>query len=242
MKYAICLVLLLPICAAAQAPTPAVPVKPWTGNFGGGFALTDGNSDTTNLNLTFLVTHDPKTRNVFKWNGLFLRGDKDDEDIIDRGATTLRDEYTITKRLFAYGQVGYLRDKFKDIMFLWAPNAGVGYKLVDRDTLVLSLDNGLGGVWERNHGRPTRGSGAYNAAERLTWKISNTATINESVSGLWKINEFSDALYIVTFGVTSSLTQHLELKFDFNELYKTRPVPTLKKSDLALITAVVVKF
>jgi putative salt-induced outer membrane protein YdiY len=164
MKHAICLVLLLPVflalCLAAEGQTPAAPVKPWTGNVGGGLAFTDGNSDTTNFNLTFAVAHDPKSRNVVKWNGLCLRGDKDHVELIDRTATTFRDEYIISKNLLAFAQLDYQRDKFKNIMFLWSPTAGVGYKLVNRDTLVVSVDNGLGGVWERNPGRTTRGSGA----------------------------------------------------------------------------------
>jgi putative salt-induced outer membrane protein len=187
--------------------------------------------------------HDPKSRNVVKWNGLYLRGDKDGAETIDRSATTFRDEFTISKNLFAFGQIDYLRDKFKNIMFLWSPTVGVGYKLVNQDNLVVSVDNGVGGVWERNPGIPTRGSGAYNAAQRLNWKMSKTATINESVAGLWKTNEFGDAFYNVTLGVASSLTQSLEIKFEFNEIYKTRPpVGTLNKSDIAVITAFVVKF
>src|ERR1051326_3109095 len=87
-------------CEFLQAQTPAPPPKPWTGNFGGGFAFTDGNRHTTDLNFSFAVTHDPKTKNVAKWNGLYLRGEKDGAETIDRSSTLVRDEFTLSKRVF----------------------------------------------------------------------------------------------------------------------------------------------
>ena len=101
--------------APALAQAPATPSKTWAGNFAGGLALTRGNSDTKNFNLSFGLVRDPKTRNVIKLNGLYLRGDKDKDAIIDRTSFLGRDEYTFTGRLFGFGQAEYLRDKFKDI-------------------------------------------------------------------------------------------------------------------------------
>src|SRR5215468_3746962 len=94
----------LVICLSLNAQTPpAAPARPWTGNVGGGFAFTDGNSDTTNFNFSFAVTRDTKTKNVVKWGGLYLRGDKDGAETIDRTSTTLRDEFTFTKSVFTFG-------------------------------------------------------------------------------------------------------------------------------------------
>ena len=229
--------------APALAQDPAAPSPVWTGNFGGGLAWTNGNSDTKNINLSFGLLRDPKTRNVIKLNGLYLRGDKDKTAIIDRSTFLLRDEYTFTGRLFGFGQVDYLRDQFKEIIYLWSPTVGIGYKLWNTDAATLTIDNGVGGVWERNPGRNTRGSGAYNAAERLNWKMSPTATITQSVSGLWKTNEWSDALYNMAVGIAASVTQKTQLKFEINDLYKNRPATALlKKNDVAVITAFVVKF
>ena len=239
----VCVAISLIACGVMNAQAPATPPKTWTGNFAGGFAFTDGNSDTRNFNLSFAATRDPKTKNVIKWTGLYLRGDKEGAETIDRATTTLRDEYTLSQRVFTFGQLDYLRDRFKEIMFLWSPIAGVGYKLINKDTVTMSIDNGLGGVWERNPGHDTTGSGAYNAAERVNWKLSKTAAINQAVTGLWKTKQFSDALYNTTLGVAASVTQNTEIKFEINDIYKARPrAATLRKNDVAVITAFVVKF
>jgi hypothetical protein len=59
--------------AAAQAPSNPPPV--YTGSFGGGLAITSGNTDTQNFNLTAALVRDPKTRNVIKGGATYLRGE-----------------------------------------------------------------------------------------------------------------------------------------------------------------------
>src|SRR5688572_25278838 len=66
----------------AQAPQQPTPV--YTGNIGGGFALTGGNTDTRNFNLTAGMVRDPKTRNVIKGTAAYLRGDQNDVLNLDR--------------------------------------------------------------------------------------------------------------------------------------------------------------
>src|ERR1051325_6580494 len=85
---------------AGQAPPPV-----YTGSFGGGIALTGGNTATTNFNLTFATVRDPKTKNVFKAKAAYLRGNQNDVLNLDRTTVNLRDEYTISGRTFAFGQV-----------------------------------------------------------------------------------------------------------------------------------------
>src|SRR5689334_18809460 len=94
----ICAALGLIFSVAVHAQAPAPGTTPWSGNLGGGFAFTDGNSDTTNFNLSFALTHNPKTRNVVKWAGLYLRGTQNKADTIDRTSTTLRDEFAFSGR------------------------------------------------------------------------------------------------------------------------------------------------
>jgi putative salt-induced outer membrane protein YdiY len=226
-----------------HAQAPAAPVRDWTGNFGAGLALTNGNTDTTNFNVAFGLVYDPKQRNVIRLTGLYLRGDKDDVRTVDRTTINLRDEFTLTPRLFVFGQNDYLRDKFKEIDYLLAPSAGLGYKLITTDAMLLAIDSSLGGVWEKNTGRDLRANGAYNAGERFSWKLSQMASVTQSLTGLWKLNDFADALYNAGLGIAASITTNSELKFEVLDSFKTRP-PTvgLRKNDIAIVTAFVLKF
>ena len=128
---------------AQQAPAP--PMSIYSGSFGGGFALTGGNTDTKNFNLTFNLVRDPKTRNIFKADALYLRSSQNDLLTLHRSALKLRDEYNLSTRVFLFGEVGYLRDEFKDIQWLLAPIAGIGYRLITNDRTSLTVSGGPGG-------------------------------------------------------------------------------------------------
>src|SRR5262245_53530100 len=87
--------------AAGQTPgaaaQPGPPPPPWTGSAGVGLSLNRGNTDTTNFNLSFEATHDPKTpqnRSVWRFKGLYMRGDNNGSLTVDRLALEARDELT----------------------------------------------------------------------------------------------------------------------------------------------------
>jgi putative salt-induced outer membrane protein len=237
-------VLITTLCAAsAAAQAPAEPTPLYTGSFGGGLAITGGNTDTKNFNLTAAVVRDPKTRNVIKLNAAYLRGDQNDLLNLDRTSFNLRDEYTLTGRTFVFGQVDYLRDKFKQIIFFWAPTAGLGYKLVDSTSTQLQVDGGAGGVLERNPGITSKKTGSVTAGQRFTHKFSSSASFNQSISSIWKTQDFSDSLTNFSVSLTTTVVGNLQLKLEFLDSYKNKPAnPALKKNDTAFVTAFVLKF
>jgi putative salt-induced outer membrane protein YdiY len=205
--------------------------------------VTSGNTDTSTFNLTFNATYDPKTRHVVKTEGLFLRGTSNGVTNVDRTTLMGSDQYKLTEHAFVFGQLQYLRDRFKDISYLIAPSAGLGYKVVDTPMTTLSAEAGMGGVWEKDTGLDVKASGAVIANQKLMHKISASATLNESVSGLWKTSDFADALYTFGGGLALGVTTRLQVKIELLDTYKNRPPsPTAKKNDVATILALVYKF
>jgi putative salt-induced outer membrane protein len=237
------LIVLLTVTAAFAQQAPAAPMKTYTGSFGGGFALTSGNTDTKNFNLTFDMVRDPKTRNVIKANASYLRGTQSDILSVDRTAFNVRDEYSLTTRVYAFGQLDYLRDQFKQIIFLWAPSGGLGYKLINTDPTKLTVDGGAGGFFEKNPGREVTRSGAVTAGERFTHKLSASSTFNQNLGTIWKTDDFGDYLTNFSVGLTSSIMQNLDIKVEFLDSYKRKPQNIgVKRNDTAFITAFVLKF
>ena len=243
---AITVVMFVCIPAHAQAPqatTPPGPPPVWTGNFGAGLAFTNGNTDTKNINMSLGIVRDPKKRSVLRVNGLYLRGDKEGDLIVNQLQFTIRDEINLSTRAFVFVQANYVRDTFKGIRHLFSPTAGIGYKLINTDAMFLSVDTGAGGVWESDIGKPHVEAGAYNAGERFSWKMTPTATVTQSIASLWKMTDWADSLHIFTTGIAVSITAHSEVKVEFLDSFKNRPPqPTLKKNDTSLITALVWKF
>jgi putative salt-induced outer membrane protein YdiY len=225
----------------AQEPPPAG--QTWAGNFGAGLSLTRGNSDTKNLNLALQLAQRIDAKNLAKYDAFYLRGDKDGGLTVDRTTFGARDEYTLSPLMYAFADAHFLRDHFKQIDYLIAPTVGAGYHFIKEKDLDLAAEGGLGAVIEKDAGLAKQTSGALTARQLLTWKFSPTATVGEVASGLWKTNHFGDALYHFEASLASDLTTKSQLKVSAMDDYKTRPpAPGVKKNDISLIAALVMKF
>jgi putative salt-induced outer membrane protein len=224
-------------------PPPEPPPGNWVGSAGLGFSLNRGNTETTNLNVTFDAAYDPKKQDLWKFQGLYLRGETGGAVSVDRLFLQGRYERKLTTRSFFFGQAQYLREEFKEIDYLFATSGGVGYKVIATDTLSLSVDSGVGVSWEKNPGLDVDTSGVITSGEQFLWKVSPSATITQGFSSLWDADDFGDALYTFSAGLSSSVLKQIELKIELLDAYKTKPPNDLvKKNDVAFLTAVVDKF
>ncbi|HET9263282.1 MAG TPA: DUF481 domain-containing protein [Vicinamibacterales bacterium] len=231
----------VPQCPAGCVPAPP-PSPVWTGSAGAGFSVTSGNSDTSNFNISFDARRDPKTRTVLIFNALYLRASDDDETLVDRTAFGARVERMLTKRAFVFGQLQFLRDRFKDIEYLWAPTGGIGYRLIDTSRVTLSADTGAGVAIEKNTGLDVDTSGAFTAGDKLEIKVSPMATATQSYSGLWKMDEFGDSIHAFTAGLAANITARTQIKIELLDTYKTRPTSVdVEKNDVTFLTSFVFK-
>ena len=232
---------MIPAVGQDQASTP--PDEVYTGSFGFGLAVTGGNTDTSSYNLSFDLTRDPKTNNVIKINAFYLRSDTDGEATADMLRFSFRDEYEFTERVFVFGDYGYLRDRFKDIIYLHNPHGGLGYRIYNTDTLGLTLSGGAGVVWEKNSGVDVKTSGTLNMGENFRLKLSESAEITQNFSALWKTQDFEDALYHFDVGLAATIIKNIAVKIEFRNDYKNvTPSPDIKNNDTAFITSVQYKF
>jgi putative salt-induced outer membrane protein len=232
-----------PALAQQPCPCPEPPPPPLQGSLSAGLAITTGNTDTSNFNLGFNLVYDPKTHILFRADGFYLRSTNNGAATADKGSASFRLEYTVSDRIYAFAQVGYLRDQFKNVLYLITPMAGGGYYLLKQKDLELTADASVGGAFESDSGYAATNSGAFSLGQGFAWKISPNATFTETASGLWKTNHASDAFYHFEMSVAASITKASQLKISYLVDIKSRPNPdTLKKTDTALIAAFVYKF
>jgi putative salt-induced outer membrane protein len=225
--------------ASAQQPPPE---KVWSITASLGLAVTSGNKDTSTFNAGYDVTFNPPSRHLIKSDALFLRGKTDGELSSDKLAATARDEFRFRDGLFVFGQARYLSDRFKDIDYLIAPTAGLGYKILDTEATSLSLDAGVGGVWEKNPGTKTRASGAVTVDERLSRQLTATTALTQSISALWKTEDLGDALYTIGAGLALSVSARTQVKLEWLDTYKHKPpVPGIQQNDMSFIVALLFK-
>ena len=150
-----------------------------------------------------------------------------------------RDEYQRSARTFFFGQVDYLRDTFKQIDQLVAPTAGAGYRLYATDVATWSVDAGVGAAWEKNTGMEGRSNGAVTSGESFEIELADGATLTQSVTALWKMNDFGDGLYTIGVGLVTSITSRARLSIQVLDIFKNRPPTTdTQKNDVAIVTTI----
>jgi len=247
MTVTMAVALAAPGRALAQAPqAPAPPTGPppvWTGSFGAGLAVTDGNSDTSNVNVAAKVIYDPMNPNLALVEALYIRGSSEGETTVARTALNVRDDYSLTPRISLFGQFRYLRDEFKGIEYLAAPGTGISFKVVNLERTKFNVDAGPGVVWEKNTGvDSTDTSGAITIGENFAHQLTGTTTITHAATGLWKTADFDDSFFTVSAGLAASLTSRMQLKVEALELYKSLPPPGKQSQDLSFLTSVVYPF
>jgi putative salt-induced outer membrane protein YdiY len=126
---------------------------------------------------------------------------------------------------------------------LVSPLAGAGVHLIKTDTRTLTVDAAAGAVVEDNDilGRDT--SGALKAGESFEWALSPASKVTQKLTGLWKVNDFGDALLHFDAGLATTVVTRLELKVSYVYDYKAEPPsPDIEKGDSALFAALLFKF
>jgi len=223
----------------ADAPPP----PPWTSSIGAGLALTSGNTDTKNINFSGTTKYDPKTRFVFKGEALYLRGEANGTKQVDKATADARDEYSVSDRTFAFGEVSYLRDPFKSITYFIAPLVGAGYRIIKSDTRNLTVDGAVGLATESSSIAGRSSSAAVKVGENFDQALSSSSKVTEKVSGIWKTRDTADALYHFDVGLATTVATRVELKIAYAYDYKNKtPSASIKKGDGALFAAVLFKF
>jgi putative salt-induced outer membrane protein YdiY len=236
------LALAAPANAQTTCPCPEEPPPGWRAKIGAGLSFTGGNKESRNVSLSFEAVYDPKTKNLFKADGLWIRTESDGELSADRVNTGARDEYTISKRAYLFGEARYLRDRFKDLTYLITPLAGVGYRLVDTEKTTLALDLAVGGAFEKQIDQDATSDGSFRAGQSFSLTLSPSAKLTQSGWGLWKMSDTADAFYHFEVALAVSMARRLELQVAFFDDYKNKPAnPTLQKNDTAFVVNFVFK-
>lgn len=234
----------LSLAVPAYSQTPAPPPPPgWTGSFAAGLALTQGNSDTSTVNLSYDVKRDTGSPFLFKSTGLFLRGESEGELTARRLLFDARADRKLSERTSLFAQTQFLEDAFKQIDYLISPTAGLAHALIKNATVELSADGGVGFVIEKNLGLDAQTSGAITAGESYKNKITATAEISQRVAALWKTSDFDDALYVFGIGLAANISAQTQLKAELLDTYKNKPPSAaVDKNDVAILLSFVYKY
>ena len=106
----------------------------------------------------------------------------------------------------------------------------------------MTVDLGLGGVWEKNASVDVSASGSLTIGESLTQTLTPTTSLTQTFSGLWKTTDFGDSLHVFSLRVSATMSTRTQLKVELLDTYKNKPpLVTVQKNDVAILIAVVYK-
>jgi hypothetical protein len=141
----------------------------WSGTADLSFASFDATTHTTALATGFGVRRE-RGPNRTRFGVSYLRSttrdeeddpstagvDESDEEVTgDELRGLLRHEYDLTARLFAFGSLDAEHDGIEDLDLRLIPKLGAGYKIVDREDLLFSVDSGFAYVYQKYFGGDT---------------------------------------------------------------------------------------
>ena len=61
------------------------------------------------------------------------------------------------------------------------------------------------------------------SSDQFAWKVSPAATVTQRFSALWDADDFGDALYAFSAGLSTSIVKQIELKIELLDALKTKP-------------------
>lgn len=235
------------VVALALAAFPAaaeekkdVP-QTWTGSLGAGLSFTGGNSSTTGVNLAFDAKYLFSEKSALKAAAFWIYQSTDGTSTVDKNQAVLRYEASLSDRVYALGEVAYLRDVFKNVTYLVTPQVGAGYKFVKSKEVNLAADAGVGWAFEKNPNYDAKSNLAVSLAESFSYQLGPGTLFTQKVAGLWKTNDFSDYDIHFEAGVATSVSRRSELKVTYLLDYKNMPTGDALRSDSTVLLTFVLK-
>ena len=222
---------------------PEIESPTRTATVGGGLALASGNTDSLSYNFVLDLAYGTETGNLLRWTALYLRGTQNDVVVVNRLSVGLRDEYTFSPRVFAFGRIDYLHDTFKRIDYFISPAVGLGYKVIDTPATRFSIDLGAGSVTERNLEDVATTTGAIQVSETLVHDLNSSASIKHAITTVWNTNDFGSGLITTSVGIATRISSRFQLSVDVLDTFQTRP-PTVatERNDINVIVAITAKY
>ena len=214
---------------------------PWSNNISLGYNKTDGNSDTSLLNIKLKNVYE-KNDDVFRFEAEHSFGENDDDTNVD--FTKVLTEYKqIQSEIFYVGfGIQYLRDEIADVKYRININPAIGYYIFrDEDDGFLSVEAGPTYLFEEVDDI----SDDYLApriANRFEYQISPSAKVFQNAELIISSEDSDNYIIQAEAGIETTITETLNLIFKVRDNYDNEPAAESKRNDLVIMTALGVEY
>lgn len=234
----VCITLLTGTVSAAESASG------WKGDFSLGFTNTAGNSDTTSLSISFTADRTIDGPWTWKNKGSYLNNDTEGETTADSSTLDTRLEWQRSDSWFAYGQAGYMRDRFKDYDYRLTPGMGFGWQLIQDDKRTLRVTAGMSAVMlkYRDSGE-TDSYAAVDLGNTFNWKMTPSTQLTQALVLNMDVSDTDRYFLKFELGLSVAINDRWGVKLSFVDNYDNQPVsPDVKKNDTQFIGSIQYRF
>lgn len=216
----------------------------YTGNISFGGAINSGNTSQKNASfLGELIARSDRLRLTIL--GRWVYGE-DRSGINARNSFgTIKLDFFITKRFYAYSSAIFEQDTFQDLQLRTSINAGPGYQIIDKgdfsssyfQEMQLNAEIGLGFFNEDFKIAPDQNYVTGRWAIDFLWPVLPTVTLFHQHQAFPSLESSSDYYITSQQGIRLNIWENFVSSLQVNWRYDNTPSPGFKKSDtLYLLT------
>ena len=217
------------------------PVKKsvvYTGNVNFGASIIKGNTQLKTYNfLGELIARSDRLRLTIL--GRYLYAENSGELNARNAFGTIKLDFFITKRFYAYAGALFEQDTFQDLNLRTSLFAGPGYQLIDEGDfsnpyltkMQLGVELGLGFFNEDFKRAPDRNNVTGRWAVNFNWPVGPWLTLFHQHQGYPSLEKRSDYYITSQQGIRLTMLENFISTFQVNWRYDNTPAPGAKKAD-----------
>lgn len=240
-SLALSMLALLPAVALCDEAPPPPPQDVWTGKGQVGIVASQGDTSARTANVALdLGLLDGPWQHTFHLGGLYA--DSAGIASAERWDALWQTNYELTSSLYTFGALRYERDLFSGFNYQGSIAAGIGYKIIDTDSVKLNFQAGPG--YRREQPELLTQDAAGQVIARVLEQPTDSAILSAGIDYsqvLTATTTLSDKLLVESGGgntlITNSLalsikmSSRLALSLGYNVQNNSSPPPGLKKLD-----------
>ncbi|MGA0333717.1 MAG: DUF481 domain-containing protein, partial [Kiritimatiellia bacterium] len=213
-----------------------------------GFTLTDGNSETTVLNMGIASKNIKEKQETLlsasydygRTTNTDANGVETESTNLDRGKLEGQSNWLLSKDLYTFYNLTAEKDERANVDYRVNNGPGFGYYFLRTDEKLLSTETSIVYVMEEVGGVQDDYA-AFRLAQRAELTFSDGARIWQSFEGILSFSDTDNYFLTAELGAEAKLHARLALRVVLKDKYDNQPDSNVEKNDLTIFSGISVK-
>jgi putative salt-induced outer membrane protein YdiY len=216
------------------------PPIQWTGSMILSALVTQGNSETTSISLSFDAVRRSETDRTTVGAGYSFAKQEDpvsgeEETTTDNWFLTGKYDYFVSKQWYLFGQLRVERDRIAELDLRVSPSVGVGYQWIESPDFNLNTEAGLAWVHEDYHDDGSEEHFAGRLAYHVDKTLNDRVSVFHDLEYLPSLEDLSDCNLNADAGLRADVSAKMFAELRIEWRYDTTPAPAATESDVRYV-------